>query len=592
MEHIFIEGFGFSNFRSYATLQCIGPCKKINIIVGQNNLGKSNILHFISNYYSKRLNAIKNQRNKPFEIARSDLPQNNATEHTMFALCWQLGGPTLTNAIAAAKLHEIEDPVKKVPAIDCLLSDPKIVKDGAWFHYKNRGANTILTYSSMNDVANTAIARVSWDRLAEKVSGRSQNSLERSKAVFFENFFIPEHVVSPNIYMVSAVRKVSKGDFSSELLHNPLDGSCGINMLAHIKDPPTNMRHQRKRYDAFLKFARGLLNNNDAEFSIPSDQNSVHVIMDGKDLPLEQLGTGLQEIILVALAGTLVENSVVCLEEPEIHLHPHLQRKLIQYLKDYTSNQYFITTHSAQIMDTPDAAVFHVSMENGQSIITATANDEDKFSICSDLGYKASDLLQANTVIWVEGPSDRLYILKWLQQSAPDLREGLHFSVMFFGGGLHSYLTMEEPPENDEIEKFVALVRINRNAVIVLDSDRADEDSSISKNKERLVKEISEGANRLCWITQGREIENYLPAEVFAAGVKAVHPKWSPLVDLNGQFSNITKWKNSKGNSNDIAKSTVAHEVVKNEKLSLDVLDLKERIDDLVGFIKRANHIT
>ncbi len=34
----------------------------------------------------------------------------------------------------------------------------------------------------------------------------------------------------------------------------------------------------------------------------------------------------------------------------------------------------------------------------------------DKNSILSDIGFKASDILQANGVIWVEGPSDRIYI--------------------------------------------------------------------------------------------------------------------------------------------------------------------------------------
>ena len=43
-----IEGIGFSGYRSFGeALQLIGPFSKINLFVGQNNSGKSNILLFI-----------------------------------------------------------------------------------------------------------------------------------------------------------------------------------------------------------------------------------------------------------------------------------------------------------------------------------------------------------------------------------------------------------------------------------------------------------------------------------------------------------------------------------------------------------------
>ena len=45
-------GFGFSGYRSVGDeLVKIAPLGKINFIVGQNNVGKSNIINFLGSHY-------------------------------------------------------------------------------------------------------------------------------------------------------------------------------------------------------------------------------------------------------------------------------------------------------------------------------------------------------------------------------------------------------------------------------------------------------------------------------------------------------------------------------------------------------------
>lgn len=65
-------------------------------------------------------------------------------------------------------------------------------------------------------------------------------------------------------------------------------------------------------------------------------------------------------------------------------------------------------------------------------------------------------------------------------------------------------------------DELIKLLRINQNSAIVIDSDRTKSDAELNETKTRITEECKE-AGVLCWITAGREIENYLTAESVAA---------------------------------------------------------------------------
>lgn len=124
---------------------------------------------------------------------------------------------------------------------------------------------------------------------------------------------------------------------------------------------------------------------------------------------------------------------------------------------------------------------------------------------------RASDLVQVNAAVWVEGPSDRVYLRHWPSQVASELREGVHFSLLFYGRSLLRYLSPEDPAVDD----FVSLPRVNRNFWVVIDSDRTDADDSLNPTKQRVIEELAQAGPRTgSWVTAGYTIENYLPPVV------------------------------------------------------------------------------
>ena len=241
-------------------------------------------------------------------------------------------------------------------------------------------------------------------------------------------------------------------------------------------------------------------------------------------IALSQSGNGLKTIILLLIFTILIpayekkdlKDYIFILEEMENNLHPSLQRNIIKYIEGLTESgaTFFITTHSNIFIDSysnsDNVNLYHLLKTDNKMNLVKVEHFLDRNSILNDVGFKASDILQANGVIWVEGPSDRIYINKWINLwSNGTLKKGKDYQCVFYGGRLLSHLTVSDT----EINELINLLKVNRNSIILIDSDKKNDNSRINNTKSRIKKEC-ENNNIICWITNGREIENYLSEDI------------------------------------------------------------------------------
>lgn len=254
-------------------------------------------------------------------------------------------------------------------------------------------------------------------------------------------------------------------------------------------------------------------------------------------ISLSKSGSGLKTILLVLLNLLVVpriENKeksefIFAFEELENNLHPALLRRLFRYLEDYVLREkatIFLTTHSSTALDvfsaSENAQIIHV-VHDGESAHTSTVSAQlDRFEVISTLGARPSDLLQANGIVWVEGPSDRLYINCWIQlYSGGKLREGRDYQCAFYGGSLLAQVQFEP---SDEETPLANLFRLNPNIVVVCDGDCESADTPLKPRVERIRAEVEAITGAHIWITKAREIENYIPGSVLgiAQSIKSI----------------------------------------------------------------------
>ena len=138
-------------------------------------------------------------------------------------------------------------------------------------------------------------------------------------------------------------------------------------------------------------------------------------------------GTGYQSMIILSILEAYVELAqkkteyILIIEEPEVYLHPSLQRKMIDTLLMISmNNQVIFSSHSPITVGKMERnQIKLVKREAGE----ATVSDITVSDVIRELGIRADDILVNKGIIFVEGQDDKAvieYILNRIHPGASD----------------------------------------------------------------------------------------------------------------------------------------------------------------------------
>lgn len=127
-------------------------------------------------------------------------------------------------------------------------------------------------------------------------------------------------------------------------------------------------------------------------------------------IPLSACGTGIGQVLAILyVVLTSQEPRTIIIDEPQSFLHPGAAKKLIEILKEFPQHQYFIATHSPMIIAAANpSTIVKLRYEDGESKAEVmNLNDiQEQRSLLTDLGVRLSDIFGMDNILWVEGETE------------------------------------------------------------------------------------------------------------------------------------------------------------------------------------------
>jgi predicted ATP-dependent endonuclease of OLD family len=299
----------------------------------------------------------------------------------------------------------------------------------------------------------------------------------------------------------------------------------GLSLYQRITDLLLGNNSDRRLIFKYQEFISKKLFEGKSVELIPNQKEKVVIVKIGceKEQPIHHLGDGIQStIILTFLPFIMQEQTFFFIEEPEIYLHPGLQRKLLDFYSSLKQHTFFLTTHSNHFLDITidikDVSIFTFRKVLGESDeeeltpdFTIEAVDSGHESSLELLGVRNSSVFLVNATIWVEGITDRWYLRKMLnsymdhlaerEELKLKLEEDTHYSFVEYGGANITHLSFL-----DYEEKPIEVKNLCAKAIVIIDKD--------GEGKQQRKEDLEKVLGEQLIILPCREVENLLPYEV------------------------------------------------------------------------------
>lgn len=476
---MYISELTINSFRSFNQNTTLLFNEGINVIIGQNNAGKTSVLKALdvlfNNSSSKKLNindfnrnvSIEDLKNTPPKIyisakLRESDDEDEYSDQLVTVATWLT---SINKPYEATITYEFFLPEREIDEYKLLMN--KINSDNINRYWKAIEQNWLKKYVSRMYVGNPEFKNslqteemnrfdfqfLTAIRDVERDLFKGNNSLLREVIDFFMDYDIKSNNTLEKNEKVERIQ-IKKQEFSTEskkliesLQHRMKAGEEQI--LKYVHNTGAGIDKSKPSFDGEIL---------DTELF-----SALRLIVEkesGIKLPAVSNGLGYNNLIYISLLLSKMQKdasgeylgsnakvfSLLAIEEPEAHLHPSMQYKFLQFLKenrDSEVNQIFITSHSPNITAAVDLEDILVIQKVDDEIKIAypskvfdDLNPEDIKSrnyVKRFIDVTKADLFFAQNLILVEGIAEQLVIPEFASSMGYNLADS-HTSIINIGG--------------------------------------------------------------------------------------------------------------------------------------------------------------
>ena len=501
---MYIAELSIENLRSFKNQTKIEFHEGINVIIGQNNAGKTTVIKALellfSNSKNKRLLIDDFNRDTTYEELKSKPPkirlsatlvesyqEEEFSEELVTVASWLT---KLESPYKAEITYEFYLPEKEIEAyknsMDSVLNSNveecwSIIRDD----YLRKYAYRVLVGNPdhSNKVDTESINKFDFQFLSairdverDLFSGR--NPLLKEIIDFFMDYEIKTNETLDKNQQIAEI-KAKRQAFSQDakkliksLQSRMVEGNK--HMLKYVEDTGAGFDGMSPAFDGMildteLYSALKLIVQSETGIKLPAINNglgynnliyiSLLLAKMQKDASGEYLGTNAKVYSMLAI------------EEPEAHLHPNMQYKFLKFLKenqDTEVNQIFITTHSPNITAAVDLDDIIVLQKNdketrvaypGQVFTNTPEDQKSKNYVKRFIDVTKADMFFSKNLILVEGLAEQLLVPEFAAAMGMDLAD-THTSIINIGGRYFEHFLKLFDTEKSEvaIKKKVACI--------------------------------------------------------------------------------------------------------------------------------------
>ncbi|WP_243300483.1 ATP-dependent nuclease [Bacillus litorisediminis] len=419
------------NYKSISHI--VANIDDLTAIVGKNNYGKSALLDAIQCFYGdKSINDddfhMGKEENIEISLLFTDIVNEDIERYfnyksmynkTMLKIMENDGNDALKERelrkLDEKRLQKFDETTKKF-CLDLEQHDSILIK-----FIKPKRGNSIYKLSNDTTVAKNdfCIKVISAIRTPDKeTTAGTKSNMKELISLLQEQQEVENYIKLPN-----SRDKLTYGEIKALISTNEEEQcrNLSTDLTTHFQEAiSTDTLSVKVKIEEGFKF--------DFKYkTVLIDRDMPH-----KEIDILSCGTGLQSMMILSILQTYIKmmndsNLILLIEEPEVYLHPSLQRKMINTLvKIGKKNQVLLTTHSPIIISKIDQQNIHCINKVGgvSSIIDATAT-----TIIEELGIQVSDILNKNAVLFVEGKDDNNLFTALFNKLATNMGLGGNFTL-------------------------------------------------------------------------------------------------------------------------------------------------------------------